>query len=113
MSGEAAEVVLGGHDLAVGTGAAHGEQVASLDMRDGVVLDEDIAGLAHGSDDIVELLVGIGTGEVLDTMKSTIEGRSDEVVHAGIDDGELLIIPSFDIKDTGHEVTALGDDGAS
>ena len=113
MAGEAAEVVLGGHDLAVGTGAAHGEQVASLDMRDGVVLDEDIAGLAHGSDDIVELLVGIGTGEVLDTVESAIEGGSDKVIHPRIDDSELLIIASFDIEDAGHEVTALGDDGAS
>ena len=113
MSGETAEIVLGSHGLTVSPGTAHDKQVTSLYRGNAVVLDEDVTGLTDGSDDVVELFFVIGMGDVLHAVESTVEGRSDEVIHTGIDDSELFVLAAFDIEHACDEVAALGDDRAS
>ena len=97
MPGQSAEVIAGSHRFSVGTGTAHHKQVSSLHGRDPVVLDEDVTGLTDGSDDVVELFFVVGMGDVLHAVESTVEGRSDEVIHSCINDSELFVLSFLDI----------------
>ena len=113
MSGEAAEVVLGCHDLSVRSGTTHGEQVSALHRRDAVSFDEDVAGFADGSYDVVGLLFVIGMADVLHAVEGAVKGRADEIGHAGIDDGEMLVLAPLDVEHPCDEIAALRHDGTS
>ena len=124
--GEGTEVVLRSHCFAIGAGGADGEQVTTLKTGQTNVVVEDVAGLADGSYHIVGLqLFGCKEGEflaelelvagadALDLVVCSVEGRTDEFGHAGIDDGELAVGALFDVEHTGDEAAALCHDGAS
>ena len=105
-------VVARGHNLAVGTSGEHGDEVAAACAveRDGLV--EDIGGLADGADYVVNLL-GQFAGEIAGFVVGIVEGWTDEVGHACIDDGKLLGGSLLDVIYTGDEGSALTYDGTA
>ena len=113
MAGEAAEVVLGCHYFSVRPGTTHGEQVSALHRRDAVSFDEDVAGFADGSYDVIGLFRIIGMADVLHAVESAVKGRADEIGHAGIDDREMLVLALLDIEHPCDEIAALRHDSAS
>lgn len=95
-------VILAGHDLTVGTGGTQGDEVTTVRLVEVDGLGEDITRLTDRTDDIIRLY-GLITREVLDLMISLVERRTDEVRHAGIDDGKLLRRALLDIEATGDQ----------
>lgn len=105
--GEGAEVVLGGHYLAVGAGGADGYEVAGLGEGQGLFKAEGVSGLADGAYDVVTVGFGGGGGEVLDEVVGAVEGGSDEVGEAGVEDDEFFVDALLDINYAGNERAAL------
>ena len=87
--GQSPAVVLRSHDLTVGTSRTDGQQVAALSPVQVDLLGEDVGRLTDGTHHVVSLH-RLVAGDVLDLMIGLIEGRTNEVGKACIDDGELL-----------------------
>ena len=107
-----AAVVLRGHDFAIGTGRADGDEVATMG---GIEVDgfaKHVGTLAYGAYDIVGHLGLVGR-DVLDAVIGLIQGRADEVGHAGINDSEALAGALLDIKHARDKATALGYDATT
>ena len=52
-------------------------------------------------------------GYILHAVERPVEGRTDQIVHAGIDDSEQFILAMLDVEHPRDEVTALCNDRTS
>ena len=75
-------------------------------------LDKYIARLADRAYNVVGFLALVAA-QVLNGMESLIEGRADEVCHACVYDGKLLVCGLFDIEYTCNQAATLPHDGPS
>lgn len=97
-SRQAAHVVAGCHRLTISTCRTDGDEVAATGERERIIMGKHVGGLAHGAYDIVGFN-GLSVAmrcEVLYLMVSTIEGRSDQVGHACVEDDKLLVAVLLD-----------------
>ena len=112
--GKGAAVVLGCHGLAVGSGRADGEEVSAAGRGQENVAGKDVGRLADGSYDVVgDSGFGSCGREVVDVVAGIVEGWTDEICHAGIDNDELLLAPLLDVEHTGEQRAHLCYHGAA
>ena len=109
---EVSEVVAGGHGLAVGAAGSDRDEVAPAGGGEKDVLSETVGGFAYRSHDIVAGEWPVG-GQVFDVVPGLVEGGTQEVVHAGIDDDEILVLPFLHVENPGDEAAALGNQRTS
>ena len=81
--------------------------IAWVEIGEGTVLAEEIAAFTDRADDVdFDEFVGFRLGEGNDFVMTFVKGRTDEVVHSGIDDfegfgGALFLVEAAGEKDTG------------
>ena len=85
-------------DESVRASGAHGEQVA-LGERQQAVAGEEIAALAHRSDDLPAARRFLAPAYRLDRMPCVVEGRPEQVVHRRVDDREVVAAAGLEIDD--------------
>src|SRR5262249_37649306 len=87
FAGTRSRVVVGAHHEAVGTGAAHGEQIARF-QRELAVLREEVGALANGSYDLPAASSALSRAYGLDAVPRVVQRRAQQIVHRRVDDGE-------------------------
>ena len=110
---QGAGVVVRGHDEPVGPGTEDGDAVALGERGEGAVLREEVAAFADGADEVHGDWRGGGFAEGDDFVPAFVEGGADEVVHAGIDDGEGFGGGLLHILDGGEEGAGVADEEAA
>lgn len=119
-------VVRAGHGHAVGTGGEDGDEVALRDGGECAVGGEEVGAFADGADDVAGFEAGewLGLGHVDGDVRGVdacgpgevvglVERGADELVHAGVDDDELLGAAVLDVLNAGEEDAGVADDGAT
>jgi cation transport ATPase len=82
--------------IAVGSGAADGDQVATTGEGQGAVLGEEVRGLANGTHDIVKPELVRFIRKVFDLVIGSVECWSYKVVHSCVHDKEVLCLATLD-----------------
>ena len=75
-------------------------------------LGKHITRLADGANNVVCFL-RLVAAEILNLVQGLIEGRTDKVGHASVDNGKLLVGTLLDVEQTSDERTALCHYGTS
>ena len=84
-----------------------GHQVATLAGVQHPLLAPAVARFAHGTHHVVAEFPPRGA-QVLDVVPGLVQGRTDEVVHTCVEDGELLLLAHLHIKHAADQMAALG-----
>lgn len=126
LRGAGVVVVRAGHGHAIGAGGEDGDEIALGDGWERAVGGEEVGAFADGADDIAgfEAGEGLGLGHVDGDVRGVdaggpgevvglVERGADELVHAGVDDDELLGAAVLDVLDAGEEDAGVADDGAA
>ena len=93
---QTAAVVLRGHDLAIGSGRTDGQQVTALGTVQIDLLGKHVGRFSDWAHHVVSL-TRLVAGDILDLVIGLIEGRTDQIGKACIDDGEFLQGTFFNI----------------
>ena len=109
LAGARARIVVGAHHEAVGAGGAHGEEVA-LGERELAIAREEIAALAHGSDDLPAARGSGARAHRLDRMPGVVERGPEEVVHRRVDDREIVTGSGLEVDDAGQQHAGVADE---
>nr|ART36558.1 C435 [uncultured bacterium] len=104
-------VVVAAHGKAVGAGVAQRQQIA-LGQRQRACVGQEIAALAHRPDQLPNLGLAAGLAQRQHRVMRVVEGRTQQVVHGRIDDGEIALRAGFQIFDPCQQHTGRADDGA-
>ena len=110
--GQLVAIVVRCHDLAIGSSRADGDEVATMGGIEVDGLTKHIGTLAHGTHDIIGHLGLVGRN-VFDAVIGAIEGRTDELGHAAINDGKAFAGAFLNIQYARDETTALGYDATA
>ena len=94
--GQRSAVVAGGHDFAIGTGRANGNEVATVGAVQVSLLGKDVGRFADGPYDVVGVQRFVAA-DVLNLVIGLIEGRAYKVGESGVDNAELLYGPFLNI----------------
>ncbi|MNN88618.1 hypothetical protein D3C81_2063250 [compost metagenome] len=94
FSGAGARVVVAGHRHAVGASGFHRQHIALLD-RQLALPGQPVGAFAHGAHDVVFHLVAGAWAQGLHAVVGLVERRAQQVVHGGVDNGEVARLGMF------------------
>ena len=102
-------IVFAGHDRAVGTRAAKGYQIVWGERRHQALPGEGIARFADRSYNVIGLVLcsrrGFDDGN--DIVMGIIHGRTDEIVHRGVEDQEIAALARFYVDHLAHHYPGI------
>src|SRR5690606_40858146 len=101
-------VVVGAHDKTIGTCGTYCQQVAGQQVQ-GPLLAEEVTGFAHRPHQVIGCLNAIGTGPDRNNVHpGVVQGGADQIVHGGINDGEVLMPVVLQAFNAGQQNAGVG-----
>jgi len=77
------------------------------------LLTEEVTGLAHRSDHVVVVGRGIAGHHRHDVLPGAVQCRPQQVVHGGVDNGEVLVFAVLQVLHLGNQNAGIGGDRAA
>ncbi len=99
FGGERTGVVVGGHGKTIGSGAHQGEVITLSGFGQQPVPAKEIARLTNGAHHVGADERAVPAGQRHDLVISFVKGRTDQVVHGGVHDQEMLSAGALDVFD--------------
>ena len=90
-------IIIRRHGKSIGAGAHDSEQIAAPRPRDLAIFGEEVATLANRPDDVRDHFVGVGLHHRLNGLIRAVKRRTDQIVHAAVDDNEFFGFGFFEI----------------
>src|SRR5471032_935384 len=112
FGGARARIVVRAHHEAVRTRREDRDQIALFD-GEFPILAEPVAAFANRTDDVVELRFRRALFDGFHAMKCLIHRRTREVIHAGVDDGEIFLLARFQVLHARKQHARIADQRAA
>src|SRR5919109_824237 len=106
-------IIVRGHGEAISARAHDGEEIPTLRALDLAIFGKEVTTFAYRSDHVGDDLLSAALKHRLNLLVRTIQRWTDEIVHAAIDNHEVLVVGLLDVLDFSEKNTGIADNDPS